>query len=67
MFSTFNVADLSLFDTRDDSRLNNFEEGGNDEYHERSTSKDHLHVLYGPITRSKGHGSYAGTCPSYLS
>ena len=50
--ATFNAADLSPFDVRDDSRSNPFEESGNDQPYERSIVKDHLFVLDGPITRS---------------
>lgn len=52
--STFNVADLSLFDVGDgfDSRTNPFEEGGNDE-DRSSPDKDPLQEIGGPMTRSK--------------
>ena len=52
--STFNVADLSLFDVGDDfdSRMNPFKEGGNDG-NPRSQSKDILCDMGGPLTRSK--------------
>jgi hypothetical protein len=46
--ATFNVSDLSLFDVGDDSRLNPFEEQGDDAI---QTSKDPLEVLVGPVTR----------------
>ena len=42
--ATFNVADLTLFDTDFDSRLNPFEERGDDADQPRNTSKDPLHV-----------------------
>jgi hypothetical protein len=51
--ATFNVVDLSLFDTGFDSRSNLFEERGNDVDQPRNTSKDPLHVSKCPMTRSK--------------
>ena len=50
--ATFNVSDLSLFDVGDDSRLNPFEERGNDKNLE-ATPKDPLLVPVGPITRAR--------------
>ena len=52
--ATFNVADLSLFDVGDgsDSRMNPFEEGGNDR-DSTSLPKDSLHGIEGPMTRAK--------------
>jgi hypothetical protein len=47
---TFNVAELSLFDVGDDSRLNSFEERGDDAI---QAPKDPLDVPVGPITRLK--------------
>ena len=47
---TFNVAELSLFDVGDDSRLNSFEERGDDAI---QAPKHPLEVLVGPITRLK--------------
>jgi len=47
---TFNVAELSLFDVGDDSRLNSFEERGDDAI---QAPKDPLEVPVGPITRLK--------------
>jgi len=44
---TFNVADLTLFDTDFDSRSNPFEERGDDVNQPRNTSKDPLHVPNG--------------------
>ena len=49
--ATFNIFDLSPFDIGDDSRMNPFEERGNDENHK--AFKDLLHVLVGPITKSR--------------
>jgi hypothetical protein len=46
--ATFNVYDLSLFDVDDDSRLNPFEERGDDAI---QPSKDPLKVPVGPVTR----------------
>ena len=46
---TFNVSDLSPFDVGDDSRMNPFEERGNDE--NQKAFKDPLHVPIGPITK----------------
>ena len=51
--ATFNVADLTLFDTDFDSRSNPFEERGDDVDQPRNTSKDPLHVPNGPMTRYK--------------
>ena len=51
--ATFNVVDLTLFDTGFDSRLNPFEERGDDVNQPKNTSKDPLHVPNGPMTRSK--------------
>jgi hypothetical protein len=51
--ATFNVADLTLFDTDFDSRSNPFKERGDDADQPRNTSKDPLHVPNGPMTRSK--------------
>ena len=51
--ATFNVADLTLFDTNIDSRLNPFEERGDDVDQPKNTSKDPLHVPNGPMTRSR--------------
>jgi hypothetical protein len=50
---TFNVVDLTLFDTSFDSRSNHFEERGDDMDQLRNINKDPLHVPNGPITRSK--------------
>ena len=53
---TFNVSDLSPFDVGEDSRMNSFEERGNDENHQRNTiktSSDPLHIHGGPITRAR--------------
>ena len=47
----FNAPDLSPFDVGDNSRMNSFEEGGNDE--NQQALKDPLHVLVGPITRAR--------------
>jgi hypothetical protein len=49
--ATFNVSDLSPYDTGDDSRSNPFEEKGNNGSHGRPNLKDHLQVPNGPITR----------------
>ena len=46
--ATFNVSDLSSFDIGDDSRLNPFEERGDDAI---QPSKDPLEVPVGPVTR----------------
>ncbi|XP_038983993.1 uncharacterized protein LOC103716477 [Phoenix dactylifera] len=56
--ATFNIADLYPFDIGHDSRMNPFEERGNDATHqeeqtESSISSDPLHISSGPITRSK--------------
>ena len=52
---TFNVSNLSLFDIGDDSRMNPFEERGNDENMapQEGSSKDPLYIPGGPITRAK--------------
>jgi hypothetical protein len=50
--ATFNVYDLSPYDAGDDSRLNHFEERGNDGPHGKPNLKDPLQVPDGPITRS---------------
>jgi len=50
---TFNVVDLTLFNTDFDSRSNLFYERGDDVDQLRNTSKDSLHVPNGPMTRSK--------------
>jgi hypothetical protein len=49
---TFNVSDLFPFDVGDDSRMNLFEERGNDE-NQQASLKDQLHVPVGPITRAR--------------
>jgi hypothetical protein len=49
---TFNVSDLSPFDVGDDSRMNLFEERGNDE-NQQASLNDQLHVPVGPITRAR--------------
>ena len=49
--ATFNVSNLSPSDVGDDSRMNPFEERGNDE--NQQTFKDPLHVPVRPITRAK--------------
>ena len=46
--ATFNVSDLSPFDVGDHSRMNPFEERGNDE--NQQVLKDPLHIPVGPIT-----------------
>ena len=53
--ATFNVSVLSPFDVGDDSRMNPFEERGNDENYKEL--KDPLHVPVRPIAkaRSKKH------------
>jgi len=51
--ATFNVADLTLFDTDFDSKSNPFEERGDDMDQPRITSKDPLYVPNGQMTRSK--------------
>jgi len=51
--ATFNVYDLSPYDAGDDSRLNHFEERGNDGPHGKPNLKDPLQVPDGPITRSR--------------
>eukprot|EP00257_Ricinus_communis_P016673 XP_015574920.1 uncharacterized protein LOC107261271 [Ricinus communis] len=67
--ASFNVANLSPFDIGEDSRMNPFEEGGNDVNHNtklqdsshepstnirsKPTPWDPLHIQSGPITRSK--------------
>ena len=40
--ATFNVFDLSPFDVGDDSRMNLFEEGGNDEIQDRQVTNDEI-------------------------
>ena len=45
------MSDLSSFNVADDSRMNPFEERGNDE--NQRAIKDPLHVLVGPITRAR--------------
>ena len=49
--ATFNVSDFSPFHVGDDSRMNPFEERGNDE--NQHTFRDPLHVPVGPITRAR--------------
>ena len=49
--ATFNVSDLSPFDVGDHSRMNPFEERGNDE--NQQAFRDPLHVPVGPITRAR--------------
>ena len=54
--ATFNVSDLSPFDVGEDSRMNPFEERGNDENHQGNTiktSNDLLHIHGGPIARAR--------------
>ena len=51
--ASFNVANLSPFDVGDDSRLNPFEERGNDKSYAVPIEKDPLVVPDGPITRSR--------------
>ena len=55
--TTFNVADLPLFDVGEDPRSNPFEERGNDESFGGSISEvtvhDPLNVPNGPLTRSR--------------
>ena len=60
--TTFNVSDLSLFDAGTDSRMNPFEEGGDDVIQEpqatkssptSSPGKDPLKVEGGPMTRAR--------------
>ena len=46
--ATYNVSDLSPFDVGDNSRMNPFEERGNDE--NQQVLKDPLHIPVGPIT-----------------
>lgn len=46
--ATFNVTNLSPFDTGDDSWTNTFEETGNDMEHQ-----DALYILMGPTTRAR--------------
>ena len=50
--ATFKVFDLSLFDVSDNSRMNPFEERGNDK-NQQAPLKDPLHVPIGPITRAR--------------
>ncbi|KAH9716808.1 hypothetical protein KPL71_021586 [Citrus sinensis] len=50
----YNVS--ATFDVGEDSRMNPFEERGNDENHQGNTiktSSDHLHINGGPITRTR--------------
>jgi hypothetical protein len=47
--ATFNVSDLFHFDVGDDSRMNPFEERGNDE-NQQASLKDPLNVPVRPIT-----------------
>ena len=49
--ATFNVSDLSPFDVGDDSRMNPFEERGNDE--NQQAFKDPLHIPVGSITKAR--------------
>ena len=49
--ATFNVSNLSPFDVGDNSRMNPFEESGNDE--NQLAFKDPLHVPVGTITRAR--------------
>ena len=49
--ATFNVSNLSPFDVSADSRMNPFEERGNDE--NQQVLKDPLHVPVEPITRAR--------------
>ena len=49
--ATFNVSNLSPFDVGDDSRMNPFEEMGNDE--NQQTFKDPLHIPVGSITKAR--------------
>jgi hypothetical protein len=51
--ATFTVSDLSPFDVGEDSRLNPFEERGNDGNQSGPSLKDPLQVPDGPITRSR--------------
>jgi len=54
--ATFNVSDLTLFDVGDDSRLNPFEERGDDADQpntKRNHANDPLEVTIGPITRAR--------------
>ena len=51
--AAFNVADLMLFDTNFNSRLNPFKDKGDDVDQLKNTSKDPLHVLNGLMTQSK--------------
>jgi hypothetical protein len=51
--ATFNIVDLTVFNTGFDWRLNTFEERGDDVNHPTNTGKDPLHVPNGPMTRSK--------------
>ena len=52
MSVTFNVADLSPFDVGEDSRMNPFEERGNDAIY--NPKRDPLSIPIGPITRAWG-------------
>ena len=52
--ATFKVSDISPFDVGEDSRMNPFDERGNDENHQGNTikaSSDPLHIHGGPIIR----------------
>ena len=49
--ATFNVSDFSPFHVGDDSRMNPFEERGNEE--NQQVLKDPLHVPVEPITRAR--------------
>jgi hypothetical protein len=48
--ATFNVVDLTLFDTSFDSRLNPFEKRGDDMDHPTNISNDPLHIPNGLMT-----------------
>jgi hypothetical protein len=50
--ATFNVSDLSPFDVGNDSRMNPFEERGDDE-NQLASLKDPLHVPIRPITKAR--------------
>ncbi|KAH9781057.1 Endonuclease [Citrus sinensis] len=54
--ATFNVSNLSPSDVGEDSRMNPFEERGNDKNHQGNTikvSSDALHIHGGPIKRAR--------------
>ena len=55
MNTTFNVSNVSLFDVVDSSRMNPFEESGNDGNMapHKGSSKDPLYIPGGLITRAK--------------